>query len=161
MGDLDPNKMREAIVQGLTPLDRRIASYKNSAMSQAWVQFAQGPTKKLLAGDITVDEWKHALGGFCTKLAQGIPPAEAEAVLRDASGAALAVEEVFDPPSPMRWLVIGGVAATALAYWWLKREEGEKEKLVAATPALVAGTPRKRRPATLDLEEVEAEFEEV
>lgn len=153
-------QVRVAVFQGLSPIETRITRLKDGDALRAWGSFTQGPTKKLLSGDITVDEWRDAFGGFCQKVAQTkIPAPELQALIVDADGAVVLVEEAFNPPSPMRWLLWGGVAATAIAWWWLRREE--KQKLLVATPASITGTPRAKRPV-IEVEEIEeAEIEEI
>lgn len=159
MGDLDANKIKEALIRGITPLDQRISGFRNEAISKAWAKFVKSSTKKLMRGDTTVDEWKASFSGFAGELAGSVGGEEGEAILAEADGATAVVEEAFAPPSSMRWIVIGGIAATALAYWWMKREEKQNRRLLIATPEIVAGTPR-RRPATIDIPEediIEAE----
>ena len=155
-------RVRVAVSQGLLPIEARIAKLKDGDTIRAWGSFTQGPTKKLLSGDITVDEWRDAFGGFCQRVAQTkIPSPELQGLMADAEGAVVLVEEAFDPPSPMRWLLWGGVAVTAFAWWWIRREEKEKQKLLVATPASITGTPRAKRPV-IEVEEVtEAEIEEI
>lgn len=160
MGDLNPEAVREAVARGLAPLERRVAKLKNENTLKAWNKLAKS-TKKLLSGDATVDEWKGALGDFSARAARSVGGADAEAIIQEANGAAIIVEEAFDPPSPMRWLIFGGAAATALVYWWLKKEEKEKSRIPVATPEIIAGTPRKGRRPAIEVEEAEAEFEEI
>jgi hypothetical protein len=155
-------RVKTAVFNGLSPIEMRITKLKDDTVSHAWNAFTGGPTKKLLSGDITVDEWKGALGTFCQRVAQTkISAPELQAIVMDADGAAILVEEAFDPPSPTRWLLWGGVAVTAVALWFLRREERQKQKLLVATPASITGTPRAKRPV-IEVEEVEeAEIEEV
>lgn len=155
-------RVRVAVLQGLSPIEARIVQLKEETTAHAWAAFTKGPTQRLLSGDLTVDEWKGALGTFCQNIAQTkIPAPELRAIAVDADGAAVLVEEAFDPPSPTRWLLWGGVAATAFAWWWISREEEQKEKLLVATPASITGTPRARRPV-IEVDQVEeAEIEEI
>lgn len=163
MGDLDPSKARQAIKQGLAPLDQRIATLKSKKVSRAWERFNQDATSKLLSGDITIDEWKSALGQFGGLAASNVKdPSVAAQITQDVNGAAIAAEGAFDPPSSMTWLIFAGVGAAALAYWWMKKEESQREVPIA-TPEIISGSRRSKKP-TAQIEEAEpedAEFEEI
>lgn len=153
-------RVQVAVFQGLTPIEARLTQLKDKDALKAWGAFTQGPTKKLLGGDITVDEWRESFGVFCQGVAQTkIPTPALQGIVADADGAVVLVEEAFNPPSPMRWLLWGGVAATAIAWWWMRRDE-KQEKLLVATPSTITGTPRAKRPV-IDIETIETEIEEV
>lgn len=160
MGDLNRSTVRQALITGLSPIKRRVTALGDKQLTQTWSQFSKVSSKSLLDGEITVDEWKGVFGDFCTRLAGTVGGDEGEMILAEANGAATVVEEAFDPPSPLRWWLLGGAAVTVLAYWWVKRDEKEREKLAIATPEIVAGSPRKKRPAT-ELGTEEAVFEEI
>lgn len=163
MGDLDPKKVRAAVLRGLMPVERRISALKNKSAAAAWGRFNKDATHKLLRGDITVDEWKGALAQFGGIVTKGVKdPATQQALAEDVNNAAIIVEEAFEPPSPLGWLIFAGVAATGFAYWWMKREEGEKKEIPIFVPEVAGGTQRKgRKFPTAEIEEVEAEFEEI
>jgi hypothetical protein len=166
VGDLDPAKVRAAVLQGLAPLEQRIASLKSKKIAKAWGDFNKDATARLLSGDISVDEWKLALGQFGGRLLADLkdPTAQPE-VVADVNATGKAVEEAFDPPSPFGWLIFAGIGATALAYWWMKKEERQREFPVA-TPEIIAGSRRqgsKFPTAVIPDAEIEedAEFEEI
>jgi hypothetical protein len=151
MVDLDPNQVKIALFNGLAPIDQRIAALKNKKASRIWDGFVGGATKKLLTGSITVDEWRGALGHCTEKLSGCLAMGDAEAIQADAESAAAEVEQVFDPPQrSMRWLVIGGIATAALAYWWMRRSE-KKNKLPMLVPETTTGSPRKNRRPVIEI----------
>lgn len=160
MGDLDPVKVKEAVVKGLKPVELRAAALKNKNVSAAWNQFAAGSTASLLRGEITIDEWKSALGQLGGIIVQSSTTTDQQQALAEINEAAKLVEEAFSPPSPLTWLIFLGVAATGLAYWWHKRQESKKT-LPAATPDLLFGSRRKVAIPAIEDEEEEAEFEEL
>src|SRR6476620_10527998 len=136
MVDLDPNKVKAALMRGLAPLDQHLTDLKNESVITAWEAFLRGTTKQLLMGDITVDEWKTELANFAREVAKVSQKIEGDVIMADAEQAAAVVEEAFAPPSKMRWLIFGGIAASAIAYWWLKKEERQNQRLLVATPEI-------------------------
>lgn len=164
MGDLDPAKVRAAVLRGLAPLEQRIAALKSKKAAKAWARLNED-TAKLLNGDSTVDEWKASLGQFGGIVVKDLKdPAQQTAIISDVNLAAAVAEEAFDPPAFPRWLIFGGLGAAALAYWWMKREEKQRE-IPIATPQIIAGSPRTKKIKAVieeaDDEIEDAEFEEI
>lgn len=161
MGDLDPAKIKAAVTQGLSLLEPLIAASKNEAAIDAWNALAGTATKKLLRGEISVDEWESALATFGTTFVQAAPDSR-ETIAVTVNRVGQIVEEAFTPPSNLTWLIFAGLAATGLAYWWTKKQESEKREIPVMHPNNLLGSRRKAKiPVAEPEEEEEAEFEEI
>ena len=162
MGDLDPAKVKAAITSGLAILEPLVIQAKNEQVAEAWNALLRVVTPKLLRGEITVDEWKTGLGQFGAVFVRA-SPASGQAISDSVNRAAQIVEEAFNPPSNLTWLLFAGAGVMGLAYWWMKKQESEREEVRILSPgATLLGSKRKKASLPIaDPEEEEAEFEEI
>ena len=163
MGDLDPNRVKAAVQQGLALIEPLVIEIKKDQVTEAWNGFLRGSTASLLRGDISVDQWKADLGAFGIVFVKSVPASSVPVVVNATNGAAQIVEAAFTPPSNLTWLLFAGAGVMGLAYWWMKKQESQRQEVNVLPAADLFGTKRREKVSLpiADPEEEEAEFEEI